>query len=97
MDHTWPIFTSIDNYLSRFLYMIRLWQLVLTFLINTTNCKKEFSIQNHIKSFSRCSLNINTLEALMKIIAMAKILVEFLKFEDTWERWMNMKDRRFQE
>jgi hypothetical protein len=30
-------------------------------------------------------------------IAMAKILVESLDFEVIWERWMSVKDRRFQE
>jgi hypothetical protein len=30
-------------------------------------------------------------------IAMAKIPMESLDFEDIWERWMSMKDRRFQE
>ena len=29
-------------------------------------------------------------------IAMAKIPMESLDFEDIWERWMNVKDRRFQ-
>jgi hypothetical protein len=30
-------------------------------------------------------------------IAMAKIPMESLDFEDIWERWMSVKDRRFQE
>jgi hypothetical protein len=30
-------------------------------------------------------------------IAMAKIPTESLDFEDIWERWMSVKDRRFQE
>jgi hypothetical protein len=29
--------------------------------------------------------------------AMAKIPMESLDFEDIWERWMSVKDRRFQE
>ena len=31
------------------------------------------------------------------MIAMAKIPIESLDFEDIWERWMSVKDRRFQE
>jgi hypothetical protein len=30
-------------------------------------------------------------------IAMAKIPMESLDFNDIWERWMSVKDRRFQE
>jgi hypothetical protein len=30
-------------------------------------------------------------------IAMAKIPMESLDFEDIWERWMSVKDRRFNE
>jgi hypothetical protein len=30
-------------------------------------------------------------------IAIAKIPMESLDFEDIWERWMSVKDRRFQE
>jgi hypothetical protein len=33
----------------------------------------------------------------MMRIAMAKIPMESLDFEDIWERWMSVKDRRFQE
>jgi hypothetical protein len=36
------------------------------------------------------------LDTLMRI-AMAKIPLESLDFEDIWERWMSVKDRRFQE
>jgi hypothetical protein len=30
-------------------------------------------------------------------VAMAKIPMESLDFEDIWERWMSVKDKRFQE
>jgi hypothetical protein len=30
-------------------------------------------------------------------IAMVKIPMESLDFEDIWERWMSVKDKRFQE
>jgi hypothetical protein len=30
-------------------------------------------------------------------IAMAKIPMQSLDFEDIWERWMSVKDRRFEE
>ena len=70
--------------------------MVLTLPASTATCERGFSTQNHIKSSGRCALNISTLEALMRI-AMAKIPMESLDFEDIWERWMSVKDRRFQE
>ena len=96
MYHAWSLFASIDDYLSRFLHMTQLWQVVLTLPISKTTCESGFSTQNHIKTSRRCTLNISTLEALMRI-AMAKIHMESLDFEDIWERWMSVKDRRFQE
>jgi hypothetical protein len=74
--------------------MTRLWQVVLILLASTTSCERGFSTQNHIKSSGRCAMNISTLESLMRI-ALAKILVEFLNFEDIWDRLMSVKDRRF--
>ena len=76
--------------------MTQLWQVVLTLPTSTTSCERRFSTQNHIKPFRKCALNISTSEALMRI-AMAKIPIESLDFEDIWERWMSVKDRRFQE
>jgi hypothetical protein len=81
----------------KFPHMTQLWQVILTLLASTTSCERGFSTQNLIKSSGRCALNITTLDALMRI-AMAKILnMESLDFEDIWERWMSVKDRRFQE
>ena len=57
--------------------MTQLWQVVLTLLASTTSCERQFLTLNHIKSFSKCALNISTLEALM-MIAMAKICMESL-------------------
>ena len=61
--------------------MIQLWQMVLTLPTSTTSCERRFSTQIHIKSSSRCALNISTLDALMRF-AMAKIFMESLDFED---------------
>ena len=95
IHHAWSIFASIDDYLSRFPHMTQLWQVVLTLPASTATCERGFSTQNHIKSSRRCALNISTLEALMRI-AIAKISVEPFDFEDIWERWMSVKNRRFQ-
>ena len=85
MHHAWSIFASTDDYLSKFPHMTQLWQVVLTLPASTATCERGFSTQNHIKSSRRCALNISTLEAL-KRIAMAKIPMESLDFEDIWER-----------
>jgi hypothetical protein len=69
---------------------------VLILPASIASCKKGFSTQNHIKSSGRCAMNISNLESLMRI-ALAKIPVESLDFEDIWDTWMNVKDRRFRE
>jgi hypothetical protein len=55
--------------------------IVLILLASTTSCERGFSTQNHIESFGRYAMNISTLESLMRI-ALAKIPVDFLDFED---------------
>jgi hypothetical protein len=95
MHHAWAIFASTEDYLSRFPHITQLWQVILTLPASTTSCERGFSIQNLIKSFGRCALNITILDALMRI-AMVKIPMKSLDFEDIWERWMSVKDRRFQ-
>jgi hypothetical protein len=69
---------------------------ILTLPASTTSCERGFSTQNLITSSGRCAPNITTLDALMRI-AMAKIPMESLDFQDIWERWMSVKDRKFQE
>jgi hypothetical protein len=76
--------------------MTQLWQVILTLPASTASCERGFSTQNLIESYGRCALNITTLDALM-MIAMARIPMESLDFKDIWERWMSVKDRRFQE
>jgi hypothetical protein len=96
MHHAWAIFASTEDYLSIFPHMTQLWQVILTLPTSTTSCERGFSTQNLIKSSGRCALNITTLDALMRIV-MVEIPMESLDFEDIWERWMSVKDRRFQE
>ena len=38
MNHTWSLFASTDDYLSRFLHM---WSMVLTLLASTTSCERD--------------------------------------------------------
>ena len=96
MHHAWAIFASTEDYLSIFPHMTQLWQVILTLPAGTTSCERGFSTQNLIKFYGRCALNITTLDALMRI-AMAKIPMESLDFEDIGERWMSVNDRRLQE
>jgi hypothetical protein len=96
MHHAWAIFAYTEDYLSIFSHMTQLWQVILTLPASTSSCERGFLAQNIIKSSGRCALNITILDALMRI-AMVKIPMESLDFEDIWERWMSVKDKRFQE
>jgi hypothetical protein len=53
-----------------------------------------FQLKNHIRIFGRYAMSFGTLESLMWI-ALAKIVIESLGFDDIWKRWMRGKDRRF--
>ena len=46
-----------------------------------------------MKFFNRCAFNINTLEALMRI-AMTKISMDSLDFEDIWNKWISVNNRK---
>jgi hypothetical protein len=96
MHHAWAIFASTEDYLSIFPHITQFWQVILTLPASTASCERGFSTQNLIKSYGRCALNITTLDSLMRI-AMAKIPMESLDFEDIGERWMSVNDRRLQE
>ena len=74
--------------------MKKLWQTVLIIPASTASFERGFSTQNHIKSTLRCSLVLETLEAQMKV-AMAKVPIEAIHFEQVWIKWCVMKSRRF--
>jgi hypothetical protein len=79
--------------ISRYPHMTKLWQAVLVIPASTTSCERGFSTQNHIKTTLRCSLVLETLEAQMRV-AMAKIPIEAIDFEQVWVKWCAMKGRR---
>jgi len=63
--------------------MTKLWQAAIIILASTTSCERGFSTQNHIKFTLRSSLVLETLEAQMRV-AMAKIPIENIDFEQVW-------------
>ncbi len=93
MHQAWTIYSSNVEYIGRYPHITSLWQAVLTIPASTASCERGFSTQNHIKSSLRCSLNLKTLEAEMRI-AMAQIPIECMNFEEVWAKWCDMKGRR---
>ena len=63
--------------------MTKLWQVVLVIPIGIASCERGFSTLNHIMSTIRCNLVFETLEAQMRV-AMAKISMEAIDFEQIW-------------
>ncbi|CAM6086738.1 unnamed protein product [Calypogeia fissa] len=77
--------------------MTRLWQAVLTIPASTASCERGFSTQNYIKSSLRSSLNLDTLEAHMRVL-MAKMSLELVDFDSIWAIWNDKKSyRRFRD
>ena len=71
------------DYVGRYAHMTKLWQAILVIPTSTASCERGFFTQNHIKSTLWCNLVLETLEAQMRI-AVAKILVEAIDFEQVW-------------
>ena len=86
------VYSSNLDYVERYLHMTKLWQIVLVILVSTTSYERGFSTQNHIKFTLRCSLILETLEAQMRV-AMAKVPIEAIDFEQVWIKWCAMKNR----
>ena len=93
MHQAWMVYSSNLDYVGRYLHMTKLWQTVLVIPASTASCERGFSTQNHIKSTLRCSLVLETLEAQMRV-AMAKVPIEAIDFEEVWIKWCAMKSRR---
>lgn len=85
MHHAWLVYSSNLDYVGRYPNIIKLWQVVII--------ERGFSTQNHIKSTLRSSLVLETLEAQMRV-AMAKIPIENIDFEQVWVKWCDMRGRR---
>ena len=93
MHQAWMVYSSNLDYVGRYLYMTKLWQTVLVIPASTASCERGFLTQNHIKSTLRCSLVLETLEAQMRV-AMAKVPIEAINFEQVWIKWCAMKSHR---
>ena len=93
MHQTLMVYSSNLDYFGKYPHMTKLWQVVIVIPTSTASCERGFSTQNHIKSTLRCSLVLETLEAQMRV-AMAKIPIEAIDFEQVWVKWCAMKGRR---
>lgn len=93
MHHAWLVYSSNLDYVGRYPNMTKLWQAVIIIPASTASCERGFSTQNHIKSTLRSSLVLETLEAQMRV-AMAKIPIENIDFEQVWVKWCDMRGRR---
>ena len=87
------VYSSNLDYVERYPHMTKLWQIVLVIPTSTASYETGFSTQNHIKSTLRCSLVLETLEAQMGV-AMAKVPIEAIDFEQVWIKWCAMKSPR---
>ncbi|KAH7351519.1 hypothetical protein KP509_19G001100 [Ceratopteris richardii] len=89
----WRVFSNTSHWHDKFPSLMRLWQIILVLPISSVPCERGFSKQNLIKTDKRQSLNLTTLEMLMRI----SILGPSYSLVD-WERiyaiWQEAKHRR---
>jgi hypothetical protein len=66
--------------------MMSLWQAILVIPTSTVVCERGFSKQNWVKSERRTRLNLDTLDALMRV-SLNGLGVEFMDWDSIFESW----------
>ena len=93
MHETWTFYSSNMDHVGRYCHMTSLWQAILVIPACMISCEKGISTQNHIKFTLEYNLVLETLEAQMKV-AMVKIPIDAIDFEQVWVKWYAMKGHR---
>ncbi|MCO5586611.1 hypothetical protein L7F22_040552 [Adiantum nelumboides] len=67
MLDAWCVFCSNKNWMQTYVNLTKLWQHMLVLPVSSVSCERGFSKQNLIKTNARECLNVETLEALMRV------------------------------
>ncbi|KAH7434142.1 hypothetical protein KP509_06G002200 [Ceratopteris richardii] len=93
MHDAWKACIDTDSWWDLYLEMMKVWQIALVILASTSACERGFSRQNFIKSTSRSSLGLDTLDALMLLSIDARG-IHHIDWEDVFDMWTSAKKRR---
>ncbi|KAH7439027.1 hypothetical protein KP509_04G041600 [Ceratopteris richardii] len=93
MHDTWEVCLGSKSWWDLYPGMMQLWQICLVIPASTAACERGFSRHNYIKSISRSSLALDTLNALMLLSIDARGIA-MIDWDDAFDIWMSSKNRR---
>ncbi|KAH7281728.1 hypothetical protein KP509_36G060800 [Ceratopteris richardii] len=93
MHDAWKACIDTDSWWDLYPEMMKVWQIALVIPASTSTCERGFSRQNFIKSTSRSSLGLDTLDALMLLSIDARG-IHHIDWEDVFDMWTSAKKRR---
>ncbi|KAH7364992.1 hypothetical protein KP509_18G002600 [Ceratopteris richardii] len=82
MHDAWKAYIDTKSWWDLYPEMMKVWQIALVIPASTSACERGFSRQNFIKSTSRSSLGLDTLDALMLLSIDAR-RIHHIDWEDT--------------
>ncbi|MCO5587233.1 hypothetical protein L7F22_041180 [Adiantum nelumboides] len=93
MSDAWCVFCSNKNWMQTYVNLIKLWQIMLVLPVSSVSCERGFSKQNLIKTHARECLNVETLEALMRVSLLGPS-IENVEWQKVYDIWNLAKPRR---
>ncbi|KAH7292058.1 hypothetical protein KP509_29G049800 [Ceratopteris richardii] len=93
MRDAWVVCNESKSWWDLYPEMMKIWQLCLVIPASTSACERGFSHQNFIKSVSRSSLALDTLDALM-LLSIDGRGSSSIDWKDVFQAWLNAKKRR---
>jgi len=86
MQEAWVFCGNDREFMINWPTMMSLWQAILVIPTSTVVCERGFSKQNWVKSERRTRLNLDTLDALMRV-SLNGLGVEFMDWDSIFESW----------
>ncbi|KAH7428994.1 hypothetical protein KP509_09G026200 [Ceratopteris richardii] len=93
MHDAWEVCLGSKSWWDLYPGMMQLWQMCLVIPTSTAACERGFSRHNYIKSISRCSLALDTLDALM-LLSIDAQGIAMIDWDDAYDIWASSKNRR---
>ncbi|KAH7284550.1 hypothetical protein KP509_34G059300 [Ceratopteris richardii] len=93
MHDAWEVCLGSRSWWDLYPGMMQLWQMCLVIPASTAACERGFSRHNYIKSISRSSLGLDTLDALMLLSIDARGIA-MIDWDDAFDIWTSSKNRR---
>ncbi|KAH7421532.1 hypothetical protein KP509_13G062500 [Ceratopteris richardii] len=93
MRDAWVVCNESSSWWDLYPEMMKIWQLCLVVPASTSACERGFSRQNFIKSVSRSSLGLETLDALI-FLSIDGRGSSSIDWKDVFEAWVSAKKRR---